>query len=181
MTCVALTLGGTGALAADADTQYDLVPVDSPAPGTASRFADRLTVGDVTGDGITDVFAYAIAVDGAANAGKVVLINGATQEIEYELTSPDVEAGADFGFFISVPGDVNGDGLDDLAVGTNDQDVDGNVDAGRMYVFDGPTGDLIHRIDNPYPQAQARFGSRIGSAGDFNDDGFDDFIVRQHR
>ncbi len=108
---------------------------------------------------------------GVSQAGKVALIDGATQKVRYELPSPEIQTNAHFGFYISVVGDVNGDGKDDLAVCTDAQDVGGNVNQGKLYVFDGPSGRYLYGLDNPFPQAQARFGSRIGAARDQNGDG----------
>ncbi len=174
--CAALTLGATGALAANADTQYEVVATDSPDPGFNSRFAERLSTGDATGDGVTDVFASTFIQDIPASeagttengndAGRVSMINGATRKVQWKVASPDIQAGANFGFFISGVGDVNRDGKDDIMAGASGHDVGDNVDQGRAYVLSGADGSLIHRLDNPHPQANAGFGSRLGSAGD---------------
>jgi len=74
MTCVALTLGGTGAFAADANTQYDVVEVNAPDPGEEFfRFGERLSVaGDLTGDRVPDIFTTSTQdVAGQDQAGKV--------------------------------------------------------------------------------------------------------------
>ncbi|MGH8571602.1 MAG: hypothetical protein ACREX8_03370, partial [Gammaproteobacteria bacterium] len=101
-----------------------------------------------------------------------------------------------FGFFISVPGDVDADGKPDIAIGTDAQDVftgsgtgcgqpepNGcNEDQGKAWVFSGDTAAVLYALDNPFPQGngaanRARFGSRIGRAGDLNGDGVSDIIV----
>jgi hypothetical protein len=47
-----------------ANTQYDVVGVDSRDPEFNSRFAERLAaVSDVTGDGVPDVFASTFIQD----------------------------------------------------------------------------------------------------------------------
>jgi hypothetical protein len=76
-----------------ANTQYDVVGLDSPDPEFNSRFAERLAaVRDVTGDGVPDVFASTFIQDIPASeagttengigAGRLSLINGATQQVQ---------------------------------------------------------------------------------------------------
>ena len=178
--CAALSAGAATVLAATPSTDYTVEGVVAPDPQLESRVPERLSdARDLDGDGVSDIFAssYLLDVQGAEDTGVVYLFSGATRKLIYRLNPPQPQEDAHFGFYISVLGDVNGDGLDDLAVGAESQDVDGNADQGRLYVFDGPSGRLLYHIDNPRPQADARFGSRIGSAGDVTGDGRADIIT----
>jgi hypothetical protein len=86
--------------AATPDTVFDTVGVNSPDSQPFARFPERvIDVADLTGDGVRDVYAssYLIDVPGAVNAGKVVLVNGATQQIVREIVSPAPQAEAQFG------------------------------------------------------------------------------------
>src|SRR5574341_979088 len=56
-------------------------------------------------------------------------------------------------------GDVDGDGVPDLAVGAFFQDVGGNTRQGQVFIFSGNTGSLLHTLDDPTPQLIAYFGS----------------------
>ena len=73
---------------------------------------------------------------------------------------------------------MNNDGKDDTIVGAPAETVGSNNYQGRVYVFDGPTGDLIHTLTTKNPQATlaSYFGSSV-SSGDVNNDGKDDIIV----
>ena len=174
-------IGAASAFGATADTPYDVLRVDSPDPQFTGQFGSRLAVGDATGDGVQDVWATSGGqqVGGVKRAGAVSLINGATREIVYTVSSPDVpiQANLSFGFEITGLDDINGDGLDDLGVGSGRQNVDGNAGQGRYYVFDGRTGNLEYFIDNPDPQPSARFGDYASSAGDVTRDGVPDILV----
>jgi len=141
---------------------------------------ERLTAArDVDGDGVGDVYgsSYLLDVEAVRDVGRVYLFSGATRNLVRVLNHPDPEEGAHFGFYISVPGDVNGDSVEDITVGAESQDVNGNKDQGRAYVFDGRTGSLLFRLDDPNPQPGARFGSRLGAAGDVTGDGRADILV----
>jgi 2C-methyl-D-erythritol 2,4-cyclodiphosphate synthase len=90
---------------------------------------------------------------------------------------------------VSSAGDVNGDGVDDLIVGANGADPNGQNRAGESYVvfggpgvgaggsldlssLDGTNGFVLNGID-----ADDRSGWSVSSAGDVNGDGVDDVII----
>jgi hypothetical protein len=73
-------------------------------------------------------------------------------------------------------GDVNGDGKGDIAVGAPVEDVGGNVNEGRAYVFSGAGGTLLFTLSTPNPQVQAEFGWSM-AVGDVNGDGKQDIVV----
>lgn len=184
------------------DPAYSAVSVHSPRPEANGRWAERTaTAGDINGDGINDVWVGVPKADGGA--GRVYLASGAAlgrgqTEIIHEIASPEPQSGALFGFFISNPGDLNGDGTPDLAAGSDLQNVDAetgsscnadgapepdgcNEGQGKAWAFDGKTGTVLYAMNNPVPQGGpgnvARFGSRIGRAGDVNGDGVPELIV----
>jgi len=167
-------------LAASRDTPYTTTRIDSPEGQATGRWAERAAaVGDIDRDGVNDLFIAALSHDVGANtnAGRVYLMSGKTGAIIYTRDSPEPQTNANFGFFISSPGDVNGDGKDDLVAGTDSQDVGANVDQGKAWVFSGADGALIRAIDNPAPQGDGRFGSRIGRAGDITGDRVSEIII----
>lgn len=86
----------------------------------------------------------------------------------------------DFGFGITVvqPGDLNGDGHEDLAVGATTFDAAGGAIPGRVYVyFGGPGADATPDVVLTGESVGDRFGYALAAAGDVNGDGSRDLIV----
>jgi len=86
--------------------------------------------------------------------------------------------GDQFGVSVAGVGDLNGDGYDDLVIGANF--YPSSSGHGRAYLyFGGSTIDSVADLVIPAPAAPniAWFGISVASAGDFNGDGYPDFIV----
>ncbi len=161
-------------------TPYEMTRVDSPNPQGTGRWAERLAAaGDLNDDGVNDFFVGALSetVGANNNQGRAYAVSGRTFTVLYTIDSPEPQAGAQFAFFISSPGDLTRDGKSDVVIGTNAQDVGANADQGAAWAFNGSDGSVLYRLDNPAPQSAAAFGSRIGRAGDINGDGVPDVIV----
>jgi hypothetical protein len=87
---------------------------------------------------------------------------------------------------LSVNGDFNGDGYDDLAIGVPEEDIGGVVDAGAVNVVYGSSrgltainSDFWHQ-DQPGVNGVATTNDHFGAAlaiGDFNGDGFSDLAI----
>jgi len=176
-----MALGAPSAFAASPSTPYALTSIDTPFPQPTGRFGERhAATDDINGDGVNDYFVGDLSEDvfPLTNAGRVYAISGRTRNVIYTILSPDIQNEAKFGFFISNLGDLDGDKKDDLAVGTDSQDTTDagapctsgatgcNKDQGKAWVFSGKSGKLLYDVNNPNPQADGRFGSRIGRAGD---------------
>jgi Ca2+-binding RTX toxin-like protein len=164
--------------------------------------------GDVNGDGFADLIVGAWLADAAgnakSNAGEVYVIYGKAEgqwaHIDLATLTPQAgvrifgaDAGDYAGYSVASAGDVNGDGLDDLIVGTFGADAAGNAkpNAGEAYVIYGKAAGLGASIDLATLTAQDGFaiygvdagdraGGSISGAGDVNGDGFDDLIVGAH-
>ncbi len=200
--CVAvagMALGAPSAFGATPSTAYDLTSIDTPFPQETGRFGERhAATDDLDGDGVNDYFVGALSenVSQFTNAGRVYAISGRTRGVIYTILSPEIQEGAAFGFFIAVLGDVDGDGKNDIASGTDAQDTTPTGDPctppaapappdpgcnngqGKAWVFSGgKRGRLLYEVNNPDPQPDARFGSRIGRAGDITGDGVAESIM----
>jgi len=174
------------------DAVFRIVAPTTP-PAAAQRLAlaptgtaagDRLgyavaAAGDVNGDGYADFIVGAPYNDFAGvDAGRAyVYFGGPSFDATPDLTLTGAAAGDRFGWSVGTAGDVNGDGYSDVIVGAPSNDFAG-ADAGRAYVyFGGPSPDATPDV---YPiglVAGDNFGWSVGTAGDMNHDGYDDFVV----
>lgn len=154
----------------------------SPSPQADGSFGISVSaVPDTTGDGIPEIVIGAYKETGAGSpafAGRAYLFNGATGELLLVLKSPYEQNAGSFGWEVTGMADVNDDGYGEIAVGAFTEDpASGPVDAGRVYIFDGVTGNLIWELDSPVPDAEGYFGYALSGMTDSDGDGKGDLIV----
>ena len=147
--------------------------------------------GDVNGDGVDDLIVGTVDLSGGNASGRSFVVFGKTTAFPTTLDVFSLDGTNGFridgvssipdqaGLSVSAAGDVNGDGIGDLIIGT--------IDSGRSYVIfgrntpfsatlsltslNGSNGFWL--IDSMYSQG---FRS-VSAAGDVNSDGFDDVII----
>lgn len=143
------------------------------------RFGQAVGAADITGDGRADILVGAPHEDVGGNSrqGRAYLFDGATGALLLTLNTPNPESGAHFGDSVTA-GDVNGDGRPDIIVGASGQNVNipPLVSAGKVFVFEGMTGGLIHTLITPNPFPTGLFGKSV-ALGDLNGDGRADIVV----
>jgi hypothetical protein len=156
-------------------------------------------VGDVDGDGLEDL---AIADhDAQGGTGVVHVVFGKLDDAPVDLdalartgagfTITGASAGDRTGLAIAGLGDVNGDGLDDLALGAPgpeswDWPTGGTARAGRVYVVHGKTGaGPVSLVDVDGGQGglvlrgepESAAGFSLASVADWNGDGLRDLLI----
>lgn len=144
------------------------------------------TAGDVNGDGYDDVVIGANTYsNGQATEGKAVAYYGSASGLSL---TPDWivesnQAGAEMGYGVNTAGDVNGDGYDDVLVGAWKYD-NGETNEGAAFLYFGSSAGLSTTAawvgEGNQVNTNAQFGSYgtgVGTAGDVNNDGYDDIIV----
>ncbi len=153
----------------------DLVEVRSGADGSllygvagagGDDFGFSLApLGDVDLDGFPD-FAVGAPHLTTPGAGVVVVISGASGSPIYSLAG--APSGDRFGFAVASAGDLNGDGIQDLLVGSPGAGTPGAA-AGRVDVIDGVTGVVVATL--PGLAQNANLGESLVSVGDLDGDG----------
>ena len=129
--------------------------------------------GDVNKDGTADLIVGAPYGDGPApESGVAKVFNGKTGALLYAFTG---DSSTDlFGTSVGSAGDVDGDGHAELIVGSIWDDISG-VSSGSAKVFSGKSGLQIFTFSGDVTQQQ--YGAQVSSAGDVNNDGFDDMLI----
>ncbi len=198
------TFGNTFALD-DLDTLSNLGVVISAAAG-GGRFGQRAAhVGDMDGDGFGDFVVSASEADpaGKVNAGQAHVIfggdsHGDTLDLATATTAESImiqgeKPGAFLADSLSGAGDVDGDGFDDLILGSPSYDPGAGggppLNTGRAYIIYGDSA-LPAVIDTASPGAHATkllgvdaqdgAGSGVGGGMDVNGDDYDDVIIGAH-
>jgi hypothetical protein len=136
---------------------------------------DIVDAGDLDLDGIRD---YAISTIDYLGVGAVYLMSGATGSIIRRLDGD--QDGDRIGWAMANVGDLNDDGLPDLAVGAPVW-FGTTARPGYVRVFSGADGAILRTIRPGAPGVRDLFGYSVAAIGDVNGDGLTDLIVGADR
>ena len=160
------------------------------------RFGSAFATGDFDGDGFADLAVAASneTIGGVRDNGGVSIIYGTATGLDgadaqaFARNNPAdsdlIDESPAYASAIAA-GDVNGDGFDELVVGSAlFADVDNDdTPSGRFFVLRGTDLGLIggpafylHEATDLPPNPTAQFGSVL-SMSDYNDDGFADLVI----
>jgi len=167
---------------------------NGPILNDSDQFGVSITnIGDLDGDGVNDVAVGAYLDDnGGSNRGAIhiILLNSdgtpkSTVEINDSTTNGPVLSDIDlFGYSVSNIGDLDNDGISDIAVGASGDD-EGGDGRGAIHIIllntDGTPKSTVEINDSttngPILSDGDQFGSSVTNIGDLDGDGVNDVAV----
>ena len=186
------------ASAADGDVKSTVEINDSTTNGPTLTNVDKFgisvaNIGDLDGDGVNDLAVGADGDDGGSTdrgAVHILYMNtdgsvDSTVEINDSTTNGPTLADDDaFGRSVANIGDLDGDGVNDLAVGAN-LDDDGSTDRGAVHIIfmntDGSVDSTVEinssTTNGPTLASFDYFGYSVANIGDLDGDGVNDLAV----
>jgi hypothetical protein len=149
------------------DAPYDALQIGSP--DLSSGQPQIVSVGDVNHDGLDDVAAIPTPQPSITPLLLYLQLGAGIGPIPISGPDPSLNG---FGASIAGPGDVNGDGYADVAVGDT-------LNEGRVYLYLGEADGLPASPTQTLaaPVAYHEFGFAMSAAGDVNHDGYRDLLV----
>ena len=178
----------------DSTVEINDSTTNGPDLANNDQFGFGITnIGDLNGDGVNDLIVGANGDDeggGARGAVHIMFMNtdgsvDSTVEINSSTANgPTLTNGDHFGKSVENIGDLNNDGVNDLAIGAH-QDDDGGTDRGAVHIMfmntDGSVDSTVEinneTTNGPSMKDQDFFGFAVANIGDLDGNGINDLAV----
>src|SRR5690349_6131536 len=150
-----------------------------PGPADTALGSSVAGIADLNGDGVPELVVGMPRTNtpNGAFSGRVrvysgaYLLHGTPPDVLYEWDG-DLGQGVSSGETVAAGGDVDADGVPDIAVGATGDDQGGlSFDCGSVRVFSGATGSTLATF---YGGGHKGLGISLAFVGDVDADGFDD-------
>lgn len=152
-----------------------LITIPEPGPEFDGYSYVQKPAGDIDGDGFGDIM---VSSDHAAfsfpTAGTVLIYSGQNGSLIHQIDGAFV--GATLGSNLAATGDQNGDGYDDFLVASSGYS---GIWHGAISLYSGATGNVLWTLPNPAQSLGFGYFT-LEWIGDFNQDGFGDFMANNH-
>ena len=150
-------------------TSYDFYGAPDDRLGSAIAIA-----GDVNSDGYDDIIIGSenASSPGAIRGGTATIYSGRSGAALHHFVGPGNIA--QFGHSVCGLGDVDGDGVDDVAISAY-RAAHNFPQAGAVFVYSGASGAQIFRFDGS--AAFLSLGARVSAIGDLDNDGHQDIMA----
>jgi hypothetical protein len=154
------------------------VLIDPVGENNADFFGTSVAwIGDVNGDGYDDVLVGAFRYPEIGSVGQAYLYFGgpAMDAVADLIIAPPAGGAGWFGVSVASAGDFNGDGHADFIIGAQQAGYEGKA----FVYYGGPSLDTTPDVTltGESTGSLTAFGASVASAGDVNEDGFDDVVV----
>ena len=179
--------------------EIDKTTANGPSGAGGHFGSDIANIGDLNGDGVNDLAVGNYGDTGGGSAHIIFMNTDGTPKSSVEINSsttngPTIDDEDRFGRSVENIGDLNGDGVNDLAVGAEYDDMDENGNAsggdnrGAIHIMfmntDGTPKSTVEinssTANGPTIDDDDRLGSSLANIGDSNGDGINDLAVGAH-
>jgi len=142
------------------------------------KFGAALCQGpDLNGDMVPDILISSPTADiGFAGDGTVYCLDGISGQIIRTYLPPVLSPHQYFGTSIAAIPDLDGDSIDDYAVGASGTSTIFGSNIGNVTAISSATGGILWSTDGD--TIFGAFGVQMQNVGDLDQDGFDDLVVR---